>query len=131
MDDESLKILQREIAELEQLLAAKKQEFKGAQVADSESRNSSRNASLEVNNQSLPEIKIALFRSLFKGREDIYAKRFENSKTGISGYQPVCRNEWIKGICEKPKVKCGKCKQRSFEAITDETIRNHLTVRRK
>ena len=48
MDDESLKILQREITELEQLLAVKKQEFKEAQVAGSESRNSSRNASLDI-----------------------------------------------------------------------------------
>jgi hypothetical protein len=31
------------------------------------------------------------------------------------------------GICEKPKTSCGSCTQRSFEPITDEVIRNHLT----
>lgn len=32
--------------------------------------------------QSSEEVKIALFRMLFRGREDVYAKRFENPKTG-------------------------------------------------
>jgi len=127
MGDATLIVLQKEIAELEQLLATKKQELIDAQAADSESRSSSLDVSLEVNNHSPPEIKIALFRSLFKGREDIYARRFENHKTGISGYQPVCKNEWLKGVCEKPKIKCGNCGQRLFETLTGETIRNHLT----
>ena len=46
-----------------------------------------------LNNQSSQEAKIALFRSLLRGREDIYPKRFESLKTGKKGYQPVCRNE--------------------------------------
>lgn len=53
--------------------------------------------------------KIALFRSLFRGREDIYPRRFENLKTQKSGYSPVCGNEWVRGICEKPKIKCLDC----------------------
>jgi len=61
MGDATLIILQKEIAKLEQLLASKKQELKDAQAADSESRSSSLDASLEVNNHSPPEIKIALF----------------------------------------------------------------------
>jgi superfamily II DNA/RNA helicase len=51
--------------------------------------------------------KIALFRSLFRGRENVFPRRWENPKTGKSGYAPACRNEWVPGICEKPKVKCG------------------------
>ncbi|NHZ86148.1 MAG: DEAD/DEAH box helicase family protein [Planctomycetia bacterium] len=70
--------------------------------------------------------KIALFRSMFKGREDVYPKRFESLKTSRSGYQPACGNEWISGICEKPKIKCADCKNRDFIPITDEVIRNHL-----
>lgn len=42
-----------------------------------------------------PEKKIALFKSLFIGREDVYAKRFYNQKTGKSGYVPACANEWF------------------------------------
>lgn len=56
-----------------------------------------------INNQSPQEDKIRLFRSLFKGREDVFPRRFENSKTGKSGYAPVCRNEWNALICQKPK----------------------------
>jgi hypothetical protein len=45
-----------------------------------------------VTNQSSQDEKIALFRSLFRGREDVYPRRFESAKSGKSGYQPVCGN---------------------------------------
>jgi len=79
-----------------------------------------------VTNQSSEAEKIALFRSLFKGREDVYPRRFESRRTGKTGYQPACGNEWMKGICEKPKIKCGECENREFLSLTDEIIRNHL-----
>ena len=79
-----------------------------------------------VTNQSSQEKKIAIFRSLFQGREDVYPKRFESLKTGKTGYQPVCRNEWVRGICEKPKIRCYNCMHREFVPITDNVIRNHL-----
>jgi hypothetical protein len=55
-----------------------------------------------VDRRSPPEAKIALFRALFRGREDVYPRRFESRKTGKTGYQPVCGNEWVQGVCEKP-----------------------------
>ncbi len=70
--------------------------------------------------------KIAVFRSLFRGREDVFAKRFESAKSGKSGYQPACRNEWIRGLCRKPAVKCADCDVRDFMPISDEVILNHL-----
>jgi superfamily II DNA or RNA helicase len=79
-----------------------------------------------VTNQSSHEEKIALFRSLFRGREDVYPRRFESMKTGKKGYQPVCRNEWVSGICEKPKIRCEDCAHREFLPITDIVVRNHL-----
>jgi len=79
-----------------------------------------------VNNLSSQEEKIVLFRSLFRGREDVYPRRFESVKTGKKGYQPVCRNEWISGICEKPKIRCENCAHREFLPITDIVVRNHL-----
>lgn len=79
-----------------------------------------------VANQSSPEAKIALFRSLFRGREDVYPRRFESLKTGKQGYTPVCRNEWVSGICEKPKIRCEDCTHRAFLPVTDEVVRNHL-----
>ena len=72
-----------------------------------------------VNNNSSEVAKISLFRSLFRGREDVYPRRFESLKTGKSGYQPVCRNEWIRGICEKPKISCAKCSYREFLPVTE------------
>ncbi|MFH0823437.1 MAG: hypothetical protein V2B18_11855 [Pseudomonadota bacterium] len=47
---------------------------------------------------SSSEDKIALFMSLFKGRQDVYPRRFESTRTGKSGYQPVCGNEWLSFI---------------------------------
>lgn len=66
-----------------------------------------------VTDQSSEDAKIALFRSLFRGREDVYAKRFENLKTGKKGYWPVRRNEWDSG-------------DREFLPVTDEVVKSHL-----
>lgn len=43
-----------------------------------------------VTNASSPATKIALFRSLFRGRHDVFPKRWENAKTGKAGYAPAC-----------------------------------------
>ena len=71
--------------------------------------------------------KIALFRSLFRGRDDVYPRRFESRKTGKSGYAPACANEWVRGICEKPRIKCAECPNRRFLPVTDDVIRWHLS----
>ncbi|KXK25182.1 MAG: Type III restriction enzyme, res subunit [Candidatus Brocadia sinica] len=47
-------------------------------------------------------------------------------KTGKKGFSPVCNNEWVDGICEKPKIKCNECSHRSFAHVTDSVIREHL-----
>ncbi len=79
-----------------------------------------------VNHRSQPSEKISLFRSLFRGRDDVYPRRFESRATGKTGYSPVCSNEWVSGICEKPRVKCAVCQHRSFLPVTDDVIRRHL-----
>jgi superfamily II DNA or RNA helicase len=71
--------------------------------------------------------KIALFRSLFRGREEVFPRRWENPKSGKSGYSPVCRNEWVRGVCGKPQVKCGQCPNQAFVPFGDDIIRSHLT----
>ena len=63
---------------------------------------------------------------MFHGREDVYARRWESAKTGRSGYQPACSNEWKPGVCAKPKAKCADCPHREFPPVTDEVILNHL-----
>lgn len=80
-----------------------------------------------VNSSSPSAEKIALFRSLFRGREDVYPHRFVSKKSGTTGYAPVCGNEWVRGICEKPRIKCGDCPYRAFLPMTEEVIRWHLS----
>jgi len=82
-----------------------------------------------VHHRSPVDAKIALFRSLFRGRENVYPRRFESRKTGKCGYQPACVNEWAVGLCQKPKIKCADCQHRSFLPITDDVIRWHLSGR--
>ena len=52
--------------------------------------------------------KVKLFRRLFRGREDVFPRLWTNPKKGTKGYSPACANEWVRGVCEKPKVKCGE-----------------------
>ena len=80
-----------------------------------------------VHHLSPPESKIALFRSLFRGRDDVYPRRFENRKTGKSGYSPACGNEWVPGLCEKPRIKCAACPNQRFLPVTDQVVRWHLS----
>ena len=82
-----------------------------------------------VCHQSSPEAKIALFRSFFRGRDDVYPRRFESRRTGKSGYQPACANEWVRGVCEKPRIKCAECPQRRFLPVTNEVTLWHLSGR--
>ncbi|MFH1635201.1 MAG: restriction endonuclease subunit R, partial [Chloroflexota bacterium] len=79
-----------------------------------------------LTNDSSQNAKITLFRTLFRGREDVYPRRFESVKTGKSGYQPACQDEWVRGICNKPKMRCKDCDNRNYLPITDEVTRNHL-----
>ena len=52
------------------------------------------------------EEKVDVFRNLFKGREDVFARRWYSRTTGKSGYQPVCRNEWDRQLCDKKRYRC-------------------------
>jgi len=77
--------------------------------------------------------KVTLFRSLFRGREDVFPRRWENTKTQKSGYSPACINEWEYGLCEKKKGRtagrratCGECPNQAFIAVSDEEIAKHL-----
>ena len=82
---------------------------------------------ITVNNQSPPTEKIKLFRSLFRGREDVYPRHFKSKKTGKPGYSPVCKNEWQSGKCEKPYKKCTDCTFREYLPVTDQIISWHLS----
>ena len=118
---ERLAQLDRERAELESRLA-------GLPRSTSTQLASERTAGA-VTNRSPTRDKIALFRSLFLGREDVYPRRWENTVKGTSGYAPVCANEWKRGVCHKPRVRCGACPNQAFVPVTDAPVEDHLRGR--
>ena len=85
-----------------------------------------RNCFLDVSRKSDTFLKIRLFMSLFKGRDDVYAKRWENKSKGTSGYTPVCLNQWQPGLCGKPRISCSKCEHKLYEPLDEGVIEKHL-----
>lgn len=80
-----------------------------------------------VNHLSDPELKIALFRSLFRGREDVYAIRWV-SPDGRYGYAPKADRDWKAYSASRPEDrKKVDRKTRKLRPLTDEVIREHLT----
>ena len=72
-----------------------------------------------VHSGSSPAEKVALIRSLFRGREDVYARRWENARTGESGYVPAVAGGWS-GARGGPKA---------YLQLTDAAIEKHLRGR--
>jgi hypothetical protein len=70
--------------------------------------------------------RITLFRSLFRGREDVYARRWE-SDDGRHGYVPAAVKDW-KAIRESRPEDRKKVDQktRRFLPLTDAVIESHL-----
>jgi superfamily II DNA or RNA helicase len=78
-----------------------------------------------------PQEKVSLFRSMFRGREDLFPKLW-TSRAGKKGYSPACTNDWVSGSCgktRKPPVKCSECDNRKFLPVTDQVIMDHLLGR--
>ena len=79
-----------------------------------------------VTNGSPASDKVALFRRLSGSRTDVFPVRWDNPKTGRAGYAPACANEWVRGVCGKPQVKCGDCPNKAFIPVTATVIECHL-----
>lgn len=67
-----------------------------------------------------------MFRKLFRGRQDVYAVRWQGS-SGRSGYAVACENEWVPGICQKPRIKCGECPHKKFKSLDFNAVYDHLS----
>ena len=81
---------------------------------------------LPVNREERARRRIALFRSLFRGREDVYARRWENPK-GESGYSPADIKDWKAINKSRPEDRKKVHQQtRRFLPVTDAVIENHL-----
>ena len=72
-----------------------------------------------VTSKSSPEEKVKFFLSLFRGREDVYAVRWEG-RNGKAGYSPACRRVW-----GRPFPKHSEEPQEYFP-LTDQVIHDHL-----
>ena len=70
--------------------------------------------------------RVTLFRSLFRGRDDVFPLRWSSSAKEKSGYSPACANEWVPGVCDKPRVKCRDCSGRALLPLDDRVIEGHL-----
>lgn len=116
-------VLRKENAELKSLLCAYGIEYKPKPTDVIDSVYSP--ISLPAIKLSLDE-RIALFMSLFKGREDVFARRWFSKATGKGGYQPVCVNEWKREVCDKKAYKCAECPNRNFVPLTFQDIYCHL-----
>ena len=116
-------ILRKENTELRSLLCAHGIEYKPRPTNVIDSIYSP--VSLQVIKLSLDE-RVALFMSLFKGREDVFARRWFSKSTGKAGYQPVCVNEWRRGVCDKKTYKCAECPNRDFAPLTSQDVYRHL-----
>jgi len=95
-----------------------------AAVPDDRSNDNASLADININSDSISKIK--LFMSFFKGRDDVYAIRWENKKKETSGYSPVCLNQWQAGLCEKPKISCTKCPNKLYAPLDEHVIEDHL-----
>ncbi len=114
--DEELTAIELRLSELEQEKAAllcRKKELRQA-------------ASRSTLPHLTPDQKIELFRKLFRGRLDVYAIRWHGSG-GRSGYAVACENEWVPGICQKPRIKCGECPHRKFKPLDFNAVYDHLS----
>ena len=88
---------------------------------------SAREDSAKANNVSTPEEKITLFRGLFRGREDIYAVRWEG-RGGKSGYSPAGVMDWRAIHAARPEERKRVArKTRMLLPLTPDAIRKHLT----
>jgi hypothetical protein len=117
---QNLAAQQRAVEATLALLKQQLQELDGAQSAVPAS---------DTREQFSPQEKLQIFRSLFRGREDVFPVLWISAKTGNKGYSPACSNEWVKGVCGKPTVRCTDCPQQAFIPVADQTILDHLQGR--
>jgi hypothetical protein len=126
--DRAIAVTEAELGDLDLRRAAAVERL----AALSEQRQASRAATSDVGGPPVgwsAVRKVELFRSLFRGRDDVFAVRWENASTRRSGHAPRCANEWKRGVCEKPRVRCGACPNQAFMALNATEVRRHLQGR--
>lgn len=123
--------LEAEIEATQQRLAEldRERELAAARLAELDRLRGCHNRAVSPGTEWSPESKLRLFRELFRGRQDVFAVRWENLGRSRSGYAPRCANEWQPGLCGKPKVRCGACTHQAFVTLDDGQVLAHLRGR--
>lgn len=80
--------------------------------------------SVAVNSESPKHTKIQLFRSLFKGRDDVYPVRWVSKKTGKSGYSPAVKDPWRRWRSEQNDTRDEDPDE--YLPLSDQVIQDHL-----
>lgn len=74
-----------------------------------------------------PQEKLRIYQDLFRGRDDVFAVRWENKDRTKKGYTPICVNEWKAGICLKlNRSRCKDCKDKKYTQLNDYYLTQHL-----
>lgn len=121
-DLKELKQLREENARLKALLS--KHSISWQEEPPSAEAGKSENSG-QVQTELSPSEKVALFRRMFRGRDDVYPLRWKSAK-GRAGYSPACGNEWKPRLCNKRETKCSDCPNRLLLPVTDQVIYDHL-----
>jgi superfamily II DNA or RNA helicase len=123
-DEENLR-LREENARLRRVLAAHGIPVPQFVPDDGRRVQSITSAAME-NKEERARKRIALFRSLFRGREDVYARRWENPD-GRSGYSPAALKDWKAINSSRPEDRKKVDRNtRKFLPLSDVAIENHL-----
>jgi superfamily II DNA or RNA helicase len=119
--DGAIEDAEAQLAELDRQRAAAV-----ARLAELTHLRTTREGSADPAAELSPVAKARLFGELFRGRDDVFAVRWENPTKGRSGYAPQCANDWRPGLCAKPKIRCGACQHQAFVALDAQQLLAHL-----
>jgi len=116
-DTQRLRIreLEEENARLRGLLGLDDRSSDGHRFAWNPTLLSQASELVEVNAVSSDEMKVALLRSLFCARSDVFAVHWENKSTGRSGWYPAVRGGWSRSRDRK-----------DYLSLTDEVLLGHV-----
>ena len=124
--DEHIAVIERRLLALEDEKRRLEAEIHALRLHSQQKRQESIAKNVSVSLDPITPDRIKLFMSFFRGRLDVFPKRWDNAKTGRSGYSPTCGNEWAKGICDKPRIPCSACTHQAWLPLTEDVIRKHL-----
>ena len=127
---EALRIERDElVAENERFRRALAIQGRARQVAPCQHRQPREEAELPsspVSASSPKRAQIALFRSLFRGREDVYPVRWKG-KDGGSGYAPKAKRDWDAYMAARPEDRKEVDRRtRELLPLTDKAVAGHL-----